>query len=323
MLSTDQKETLLKLKEMADNVSNTLSELIDGNINKADASNKLGIMPQEFSRNVACNFVYYYRYPQLLSQATADEIQMMLESPYDKLLRDIFNIQDNPRFLIDYELSEKLYDVMQQALNEQELRVLISRYGLPVNDTEAKPQKFHEIAASEHVSKERVRKVVINALRKLRNPEYINQLLPNYNVSINERNKQTALSHQSEKLNAQIAELITNNEYLQEQIQNKEALINVLQDNAGNEQIIEALIDELANIPYNSEKIDDDLPVKCMPLSVRSINALAHANVHTLGELRKKSMPQLLSTKTLGKKCICEIQYVLYTKYNIILRQSK
>ena len=320
MLNTEQKENLIKLKEMSDNVSSTLSKLINDEINKADASNELGILPQDFSRNVACNFVYYYRKPQLLSQATADEIQMMLESPYDKLFRDIFNITDAPGYLVDYETSEKLYDVMQQALDEREIRVIIAHYGLPVKDIDAKPQRFNKIAESEHFSSEYIRKVYFRALRKLRNPEYVNQLLLNADSYTKRIQEADELAQENDRLDNLIADLINSNANLQTQISSKMHLVQLLTDkNVGDEQIMQTLISKLFSMEPAKPDMPDDTDIRELDFSARATNALLRNNVCTLGDIKRKSLKDLYRMYALGARSVQEICYKLYAEYGIIL----
>jgi DNA-directed RNA polymerase subunit alpha len=57
---------------------------------------------------------------------------------------------------------------------------------------------------------------------------------------------------------------------------------------------------------WNLYKTIDDLD-----LSVRSYNCLKNANIRYVGELVKKSEPEMLKTKNFGRKSLNEIKLIL------------
>lgn len=320
MLSTEQKENLQKLKDMADTVSHFLAEIISDKCDQATAAQAMGITPQEFSKNVGCNFVYYYKKPRPLSQATADEIQMMLESPYDKLIRDIFDITDNPGYLIDSETSEKLYSVMQKALNEREIRILTLRYGLPINNIDEKTHTYAEIAEQEHLTSERIRVICNTALRRLRKPQYSKLLLTNsdcYIASIQEAGK---LKELNKCLDNEISRLTKSNHYLQIQIDSKNKLIKLLSSsNTSSEEISNTLLEQSFVTEPTYLNLPDDTDIRKLNFSTRVTNGLRRNHIFTLGDIKAKSWTELRKISTLGNKSIQELCLKLYRDYGIIL----
>ena len=54
-----------------------------------------------------------------------------------------------------------------------------------------------------------------------------------------------------------------------------------------------------------------DKPVDELELTVRSYNCLKNANIRTLGELARKTEPELLKSKAFGRKSLNELKEVL------------
>lgn len=323
MLSQTQKETFKQMKEMSDKLSEILADLIDDKYTQAEAAEKLNISPMDFSRNVRNSFEYYFRKPRLLSHATADQIQMMLESPYDKLLRDIFNITDNPGYLIDFDTSKKLCNVMQQALNEREIRILTYRYGLPVDDCENKPHKFHEIAEMEHVSSEYIRKTYTGSIAKLRSPQYSKQLLVHSNEYVRLLQESETMVAENTKLDNQIVSLIRNNAILREQLPTKQQLASLLEDGTTDmETAMQTILSKIYGMTPKSPYLPDETLITELGFSNRITNVLLRNGINTLGELKQKSRKDLKRMQALGIKSIQELTFKLYSEYGIILSEK-
>ena len=323
MLSQTQKETFKQMKEMSDKLSCILADLIDDKYTQAEAAEKLNISPMDFSRNVRNSFEHYFRKPRLLSQATADQIQMMLESPYDKLFRDIFNITDNPGYLIDFDTSKKLCDVMQQALNEREIRILTYRYGLPVDGCENKPHKFHEIAEMEQVSSEYIRKTYTGSIAKLRSPQYSKQLLVHSGEYVKLLQESETMVAENTKLDYQIVSLIRNNAILREQLPTKQQLASLLENGTTDmETAMQTILSKIYGMTPKSPYLPDETLIKDLGFSNRITNVLLRNGINTLGELKQKSRKDLKRMQALGIKSIQELTFKLYSEYGIILSEK-
>ncbi len=323
MLTQAQKERFKQMKEMSDNLSRILADLINDECTQAEAAEKLKISPMDFSRNVSNNFVYYFRKPRLLSQATADQIQMLLESPYDKLFRDIFHITDNPGYLIDFDTSEKLCNVMHQALNEREIRILTYRYGLPVDGIESKPHKFCEIAEMEQVSSEYIRKIHTGCIAKLRSPQYSKQLLVHSDKYVKSLQESETMVAENNKLDDQIVSLIHNNAILREQLPTKEQLASLLEDDKTDmKTAMQTILSKIYGMTPKSPYLPDETSVKDLELSNRITNVLLRNGINTLGELKKQSRKDLKRMQALGTKSIEELTFKLYSEYGIILSEK-
>ena len=156
MLTKERKEKLLAAKKMADTISETLTPILNGTCTQAEAARKLGITPQKFSNYVNYNFIHYYRAPKLISQTDAEELLQLMETPYDKLFRDIFGIHNDNKYLIDYETSEQLDMVLEKALSKRQLRIIQCYYGIQQD----RPYTLEEIAKMEMVTRERIRQMI-------------------------------------------------------------------------------------------------------------------------------------------------------------------
>lgn len=319
MLTKERKEKLLTAKKMADTISETLTPILNGTCTQAEAARKLGITPQKFSNYVNYNFIHYYRAPKLISQTDAEELLQLMETPYDKLFRDIFGIHNDNKYLIDYETSEQLDMVLEKALSKRQLRIIQCYYGIQQD----RPYTLEEIAKMEMVTRERIRQMISKSLRILRNPKYHKQILVNGKSYLENIQTEETLSRLNDNLNNEIAALIENNQALKKQIKDKTELIKVLQNpNAGTQEIIDNLIAHLSNMPVEKQ-VHDDLLIMDMPLSIRAINCLRRHGLETLGDLRKMSVHELSCVRNLGQKTVEDILRCLYNDYNICLPQDK
>ncbi len=65
-----------------------------------------------------------------------------------------------------------------------------------------------------------------------------------------------------------------------------------------------------------------EMSIEDMELSVRSYNCLKRANIHTLGDLTKKTEEDMLKVRNLGKKSLDEVIYKLGT-YGLALKEKE
>ncbi len=65
-----------------------------------------------------------------------------------------------------------------------------------------------------------------------------------------------------------------------------------------------------------------DMTIEEMDLSVRSYNCLKRANIHTLGDLTKKTEDDMLKVRNLGKKSLDEVIYKLES-YGLALKEKE
>ena len=65
-----------------------------------------------------------------------------------------------------------------------------------------------------------------------------------------------------------------------------------------------------------------EISIEDMDLSVRSYNCLKRANIHTIGDLTKKTEDDMLKVRNLGKKSLDEVIYKLST-YDLALKKEE
>jgi DNA-directed RNA polymerase alpha subunit len=76
-------------------------------------------------------------------------------------------------------------------------------------------------------------------------------------------------------------------------------------------------IDLSAHLDYKGTQNVDDMSVNELELSVRTANCLNNENIETVGQLRQKTVDELLEIKNLGKRSLTELQVELKRVCNI------
>ena len=320
-ISTEQLRKLQKAKDLADTISKSVDQILNQNATPYDTAKSLGFTIQTFYRNVAQNFIPFYKQPRLFSQADAKEIAQMLESPYDKLFRDIFNLENRTEYIIDYDTSEKIQNVMQQTLSEREIRILIYYYGLPIHDTDVLPHTYEEVAKLEQITKQGAHHIHKKALRKLRSSEYSNQLLlhsETYVKSVHESEKMAKLNN---RLDNEILTLVQKNALLKATIDRKTRILNHLKDTKPDDTEIMQILNP--QMPSSPASLSDDTSILALHFSTRISNALQRNSIFTFGDLRKKSLEELSLIRGLGDNSIEELFNTLCNEYGIVLPAKK
>ena len=109
---TTNKEKIKKAKKELETLSAILGEILDDTITQTEAARKLGITPQEFRNETIGNFTNYVKKKNIL---TEDDILVYLkdmETPLDRIAKDMFNITDkNKLLIIEIEDSPDMYQL--------------------------------------------------------------------------------------------------------------------------------------------------------------------------------------------------------------------
>jgi RNA polymerase sigma factor (sigma-70 family) len=104
----------------------------------------------------------------ILINENLKEIELPEEDGYEKLYREIFNLSKSDNFSFPVDLKETIDIVIDNALTEREKKILSMRYALGEFEYDS---TFEEIGKVFNVNKERIRQIVLKAIRKLRNPK--------------------------------------------------------------------------------------------------------------------------------------------------------
>ena len=153
---TTNKEKIKKAKKELETLSAILGEILDDTITQTEAARKLGITPQEFRNETIGNFTNYVKKKNIL---TEDDILVYLkdmETPLDRIAKDMFNITDkNKLLIIEIEDPEDFIHVMKETLTEKEFYVMSLRYGF-----DGEPMTYQKIGESIGTQSERVRQII-------------------------------------------------------------------------------------------------------------------------------------------------------------------
>lgn len=174
------------LEESLDNLqylSHLIQDVLNGNMSQTQLATRLGVTSQSVSNDIRNHFLPRLHKIQALSTENLIHLLQDCETPYEKLVKDIFglhNLHPNTVFLVPEDTEEILHRLIDEQLNDQQKEILTMRYGL--NDQP--PMSLQEIGATKGVTRERIRQIIAKTLRKLRHPNVWHQLLRNYPMYI-------------------------------------------------------------------------------------------------------------------------------------------
>lgn len=211
------------------------------------------------------------------------------ETGYKYLILDIFWKADPGDLLPIRKVDEERIELTLKELTEREESVIRMRFALGAD--------FHtlkEIGRRYGITGESSRRIEAKALQKLRRP---------HQKKILETLFRSVLEKRLEQAERAISDLQWESKVLTAQIDSDRSI-------AGDVIAILGSVGQIRNrkdivpAPF-SDSIDR------LELSERSANCLKNANILTIGEIVRKTEPELLRTKNFGRRCLNELKNAL------------
>lgn len=100
------KEKIEKAKKELETLSAILGEILDDAMTQTEAARKLGITPQEFRHETIGNFTNYVKKKNILTEDDILTYLKDMETPLDRIAKDMFNITDKNKLLIILKISQ-------------------------------------------------------------------------------------------------------------------------------------------------------------------------------------------------------------------------
>lgn len=171
------RERIEDCKETLDQLSNLLGEVLDGKKTLRQVADTLGITQMEVGRNLNTNFSYYLKKNHILSDEDLFDVFDGIETPCEKLVKDVLEIESKDKFLIlDEECQELFKEEIKTVLNSKEYNVVSRYYGLDDKDAAT----LAKIAKEFGVSTSYVNQLRGKALRRLRSDACFIKLFPQF-----------------------------------------------------------------------------------------------------------------------------------------------
>ncbi len=193
------------------------------------------------------------------------------------------------------------------TLNPREIEIIKKRYGLE----DGKPRKYNEIGADYNVTAERIKQIEIKALRKLRHPSRIKNIVLKEDEAkkyIDEvfNSKSNAMFYPDEEYKDIPCDLDYNElKGVVEARIKAEAEREKVKDNNNNDDI------------EKTEKIEE------FDFSIRTFNCLKRAGIHTTADLIGKTEEELKKIRNLGQRGYDEVIEILSKpQYGIALKDG-
>lgn len=210
-----------------------------------------------------------------------DPIQKGEEGSFEDIIPD--NNADTPDTIIEGSESIHRLRGLINNLDERERTILIMRYGLDGS----RPKTLEEVSRIIGRTRERVRQIQMQSLKKLRMLIEDNSLDNNGNpVSKRRRGNRDSEGTFSKGLHGMVA--MRRSDGL---LNNQRKTLSELNEGAGS-------IADLAGCDVN---------LAALSMSTRSLNSLRSAGISTIGELVSKTPDELMNIRYFGEKCMNEV----------------
>lgn len=279
LITEKRKEQLQEMQKQLMDLNNSIQKIIDGETSMRQFAAELGMTSQTINNTInAGTYSLLYKARVLNS----NDIKLLLkdsQSPAERLINVVLCNDD--LVILDIAEEDKFIEIMKEALCERYYEIIKYRYGF----TTGKPMTLEETGKHIGVTGSRIREIEAKALRRLRHPRYLKQLVPNYDLKIQELQETQAMIGHTKRLDNMIEE-------------NKNKL------NAATSINIE------------------DLTIDKLELSVRVYNCLQRSHILTVKDLKRCTVEDLKKIRNLGAYSLAEIISKL-EQLGIVLKESE
>lgn len=255
----------------------------------------------------------YAKYGEVIIPALRDVLER-IDKRYGADSSDNYEYPVNLFYDLGLDISEPITDDMKDGL-EYTLCGLTERERGMLEKHYKDNRTYSDIGTDYGVTRERVRQVIVRALRKLRYYSRLNVIENGLEViRERKRKKDEALErHRAAilELQTEISKLMENKELVKKIVQES----NMMEDTAPEDikKVTEVITEYRSDWGLGMEDITE------LELSVRSLNCLKRAGVRTLGDLAKLTKEKLMKMRNMGRKSVDEIIAML-KQYGIELQ---
>ena len=196
-----------------------------------------------------------------------------------------------------YNLLEDIYGERYEAILDEDLKAgldyaistLTERQQAMLKEYYENEKTYDEIAKEVGITRERIRQVIVKALRMLRHPSRMHYIKYGYKIASGELSRQVEerYSEEIKRLEAVYSDKVS-------ELRQK---ISELDDNSKRLEYKES-VDFMRSL---------ELPITDLDLSVRSYNCLVRAGIETLYELCNYTYNDLIAVRNLGRKSTEEV----------------
>lgn len=294
-----------------------IQDILDGQKSQSEVARSMGIIPTNLNHEIKYGFRHTIRKLDILNPEKLKTILIERQTPYEKLIYDIFELdpEQDGLILLDPDFEERLKEIMKTRLKEREQQILELHYGLN-GET---PHTLTAIAQLQNVSTTRIGDIRQKALRRLRHPYTVKQLLPEYNLTLDTKTEKEIdrisslinyYTTENEKLNTQLNEL-------QEKLRIEEERYNEFSDENLTEKAIKIAnsITEKYKSKINKNpnpiKLDDVYKNPKINMSIRLYNALRRGGCNTLGDVLSHTYEELYRFRNMGQHSMQQLMSIL------------
>lgn len=275
-------ERLLTLLTLAENDEITLSKI----------GNEYGLRAQTLNTELATSFALYFKSRlHYLSDADVANIINKLETPSEKLLKQIFKYAEHERVIFPTYNDDTFWKIVKASISDKYYQVLTMHIGY---GTEV--MNFEEIGKQLDLTRSRVMQIYNAAVAKLRDTSVLTQIF--CSDYIDETNKfESERATKKAERDAAYTEFTKLDMYLTE-----------LKDVKELNKYIETHYPNLtkANVK-NAVTTYLNIPLKDLKLTNRTYNALINAGYNTIDDIYNASAADLTTIKNLGKTSLAEL----------------
>lgn len=269
------RERVKKCKAALDQLSNLLGEVLDGEKTLRQVADTIGITQGEVGKNLDTNFSYYLKKNHILSDADLFDVFEGIETPCEKLVKDVLEIDSKDKFLIlDPECQELFEEEVKTVLASKEYTVVSKYYGLNGEGTST----LAKIGKELDVSTAYINQIRRKALRKLRKGACLTKLFPQF--------KKYFIKLEDTEAGEKIDNVISN-------LKSDE-------------------IEKLAAVQQGEHFIEGGISITALNLPISLSLTLRSNQIDTVAELTSKTKNDILAIRGIGTKGLDDIKAALF-----------
>lgn len=185
MISQEQKERLSFIRNDLQILAKGIDAIIDGTSTQSEIIQKLQSNQQQFHNATKNGTKSLLQVLKIMDDKTINKILQISMSNYERLLCRIIGINPEGDFpfilMMSPDCEDILNHIFETQLTQREADVLRFRYGLDNGEWHSLDECGQEFRRT----RERIRQIESKALRKIRRPSNMKQLLPDYQLYCN------------------------------------------------------------------------------------------------------------------------------------------
>ena len=204
-ITEERKAQLLKIKNNLDSLSASIQKIIDGETSMTEFAKEFNIGYTYLSYAIDKDIPFIIRRLGVLSTSDIRQLILDSKSPAENLIQNVLYTEN---IILGVEDEERVLELVRTKLPEKESKIIIYHFGLEDGCSKSLSETAKKFNLN---SSEMVRYYRDNALRRLRQPNNLYLLLPEYDLNFISLNEHPNMKNASSIINIKLEDTCLSN----------------------------------------------------------------------------------------------------------------